>query len=324
VDLPARFPELGAFARTTTRLHPRPGAPSAAESSVGGPLLWPAGEPWPVCDDEHDHADVLLKPEAVRRWRRILADAWGRTRHDEELRITDEERAALPDLDESQPHALARRPIAAVPVAQLHRRDTPGFIGPAGTDLLQVLWCPLEHDTLEYCPRVFLRWRRAADVVDPLTAPPEPAVVEGESYLPEPCVVHPEQVVEHPYADFLPEALQERLAAWEDTAEHSYQHDLSIAPGWKLGGFASWHLSDPRPMDCEACGTPMELLLCAASTEWDGGSGSWRPLEDAAEGEFQSLAGPNSPTQIQIGRGYSLWIFYCPESFDHPHQTAMQ
>ncbi|WP_030275151.1 hypothetical protein [Streptomyces sp. NRRL B-24484] len=49
VDMEELFPELAPLRRTAIRLHPRAGSPSAEESSVGGPLLWPADEPWPVC-----------------------------------------------------------------------------------------------------------------------------------------------------------------------------------------------------------------------------------------------------------------------------------
>ncbi|MGW1409676.1 hypothetical protein [Streptomyces sp. NPDC002403] len=48
LDVEALFPELAAYRGTTTRLHPRPGNPEASDSSVGGPMLWPADEPWPV------------------------------------------------------------------------------------------------------------------------------------------------------------------------------------------------------------------------------------------------------------------------------------
>lgn len=40
--------ELTAYRETTTRLHPRPGRPDVAASSVGGPLLWPSREKGPV------------------------------------------------------------------------------------------------------------------------------------------------------------------------------------------------------------------------------------------------------------------------------------
>src|SRR5438552_3038019 len=50
LDVPARFPELADTVRETVRLHPRPGAPGPRDSSLGGPLLWPAGGSWPACD----------------------------------------------------------------------------------------------------------------------------------------------------------------------------------------------------------------------------------------------------------------------------------
>lgn len=51
------FPEFVGQARTTVRLHPRSGRPGPHDSSLGGPLLWPAAEPWPVCESpDHDEA----------------------------------------------------------------------------------------------------------------------------------------------------------------------------------------------------------------------------------------------------------------------------
>lgn len=58
------FPELVPYRRDAVRLHPRQGAPGVRDSSVGGPLLWPAGETWPVCP-EHD--DVLVPVVQVFR-----------------------------------------------------------------------------------------------------------------------------------------------------------------------------------------------------------------------------------------------------------------
>lgn len=54
VDVEELFPELRPWRREALRLHPRPGSPAVHESSVGGPLLWPADEPWPTCEAEHD------------------------------------------------------------------------------------------------------------------------------------------------------------------------------------------------------------------------------------------------------------------------------
>jgi hypothetical protein len=323
VDIAALFPELREHARPATRLHPRPGAPAVTDSSVGGPLLWPAGEPWPICpDDTHEiRWEVLPRLPDVLRRRELLGAAWARTPSGESLRITDEERAALPAPVEAAPPKLFREPIAMIPVAQLYRRDVPGFLGPDDTDLLQVLWCPLDHEELNYSPRVHLRWRRAAQVTEVLGAPPQPPVAE-DSYLPEPCVLHPEQVREYPCLDLLPPELAARIQDWDD--DDTYSFELSVADGWKLGGHPDWGLTDPEPIDCRRCGTPMRLLLCAASGEWDHETFSWRPAEDAGEPRYGSLHPRSGPTGVTIARGAALWIYTCPQSWEHPHRTTVQ
>ena len=322
VDIAAVLPELREHALPATRLHPRPGTPHVTDSSVGGPLLWPAGEPWPMCTGgTHDTRwSVQLRPQDVRRRRELLGAAWARTPRGESLRITDEERAALPDPGVPAPRPPAGAPMPMIPVAQLYRRDVPGFLGPDDTDVLQVLWCPLSHEDLEYSPRVYLRWRRAGQVTEVLE-PPQPPVVE-DVYLPQPCVLHPEQVTEYPCPDLLPPELAARISDRYD--DDIYSFELSIADGWKLGGHADWGLSDPEPMDCERCGTPMRLLLCAASAEWDRETLSWRPVEDADEPAYESLPPRIAPTDVIIGRGSSLWIHICPRSWVHPHRTVVQ
>jgi len=123
----------------------------------------------------------------------------------------------------------------------------------------------------------------------------------------------------------LPEELDAGITAWDqqrqDQADDdeglSYQRDLSLAPGWKVGGFANWSLTDPYPMDCATCGTAMTLLFTVDTGEWDGPHDSWRPVEDSANA-------PCGPTDVVIGRGYALYVFRCPISFDHPPSTTMQ
>lgn len=69
------FPELVPFRREALRLHPRAGAPSCRESSVGGPLLWPADEPWPTCDvADGAHEGTVAMVPVVQLY---LADARG-------------------------------------------------------------------------------------------------------------------------------------------------------------------------------------------------------------------------------------------------------
>jgi hypothetical protein len=72
-DVTALFPQLAPPARTTTRLHPRPGSPTVHDSSVGGPLMWPSDEPWPHCVEPHDSeaADEMHSPDEIRHLREI-------------------------------------------------------------------------------------------------------------------------------------------------------------------------------------------------------------------------------------------------------------
>ncbi|MEU2165342.1 hypothetical protein [Streptomyces sp. NPDC019208] len=52
-DVETLLPEVAAYRKEEAiRLHPRAGAPGVLDSPVGGPLLRPAGEPWPHCDDD--------------------------------------------------------------------------------------------------------------------------------------------------------------------------------------------------------------------------------------------------------------------------------
>ncbi|PWI16232.1 hypothetical protein DI272_20225 [Streptomyces sp. Act143] len=60
---PARdVPELAPYARPTVRLHPRRGAPGPRDSHLGGPLWWPAAEPWPSCGEHRDVKGRQLGP----------------------------------------------------------------------------------------------------------------------------------------------------------------------------------------------------------------------------------------------------------------------
>ncbi|WP_335989674.1 hypothetical protein [Glycomyces sp. MUSA5-2] len=254
-DLLALFPQLDAQARNAIRLHPRHGEPTAAESSVGGPLLWPSDEPWPVCGLEHEDLFDEPFPESVQG---------------------------------------ERVPEALIPVAQLYYRDVPGLPWPDRYDLLQVLWCPRDHPEGEapYNPEFQVRRRTAGSVASPLAAAPVPLTC-NENYVPERCVLHPEAITEYPHRD-------------------------AQAPGWKaLGHGGVWGIVDPFPVACD-CGVLQLPLLTAGSGEFDGGTGSWQPVEEAGTGwEFAD------PVGVTIGRGYTLQLYYCPASEDHPNRAVM-
>ncbi|MEV4559771.1 hypothetical protein AB0K51_22625 [Kitasatospora sp. NPDC049285] len=335
VDIAAVFPELAPLARQAVRLHPRPGEPTVHDSSVGGPLLWPADEEWPVCTQEHEHHELPVSLDDVRKSRALLEAAWRRPRGPRENLLDPEQEAYLDRLEAG--HPANDGPNALLPVAQLYLRDVPGLVGPEGAGVLQVLWCPLGHD--HGLPAAHLVWRGSANVEEVLTDPPQPADVEHYgNYVPEPCLLHPEVVTEYPAPHELPEELAERLHDWglgvwaaQDPDEERspggayYQYEHSVAPGWKIGGWGPWSFSDPRPMNCEVCQAEYRPLLTVSSGEWDGGSRSWIPLEDREDPPGPTgLRTPSDPPMVQIGRSYSMQIYVCPTSFDHPHLENMQ
>ncbi|WP_031154022.1 hypothetical protein [Streptomyces xanthophaeus] len=316
VSVEAVFPELAAHRGRTTRLHPRPGQPGMRDSHVGGPILWSADEPWPVCREPHRRETEGYAPDEVRSAR--AAGVWPRTR-------------PWPGAGTPGPDG----PVPFVGLAQFFRRDVPGLAaGPDGADLVQLFRCPFTHGShLErrYC----LRWRRAEETERAerfLAAPPEVPLLRWEHELPEPCVLHPEEVDTYPWAedDTLPAPLIARIDAWDDaqTAEHgadapSYQYDLSIPPGWRVGGFPSWASTGPMAIGCASCATPMRLLLTAGSEEMDAGSHSWMPLEDrdpSMQGKASIQGGPSvaQPTRLRFGRDRDLHVFTCPTDPAHP------
>jgi hypothetical protein len=259
VDVATVFPALAPLARIATRLHPRPGNPLPQDSSVGGPLLWPASEPWPHCGGPHalDGLNPAKSLADVRLERRIRAAA-----HDRSL-------------------------------------------------------TPQERKTL--------------DRIHPLPGP-------------EPCTIAPEQVTEYPAPLELDDGLREQVEMWcihrstgierdiegYRNAEYEeeaglYFDELCTAPGWKVGGWIRWGLTDPYAQPCPVCGTPTEPLLTIAGYEWDGAGDSWIPYEDQAVGSSSSSpADLAQPSRIQIGRGYDQIVRVCPVSPDHPHVQLMQ
>jgi hypothetical protein len=282
LDIEAVFPEMASLARTAVRLHPRPGEPTVRDSSIGGPLLWPADEPWPTCmsdDQMHAECDAVL-----------------------------------------------------IPVAQLYARDVPGLPAPDGTDLLQVLWCPREG--WDCLPQTRLVWRDSGAVGEHLAEMPHVDAEAQEAYLPESCIVHPEAVIEYPAALELDKQLRDRITAWSVREGHDPAHDdgayrwsgfysdrLSVAPGWKIGGWGNWGVTDPVSFPCRVCDAAMVPLITVDSYEH---GETWTPEEDRdamATGGDKALA---FPTGVWIGRGYTLQIYTCPTSPEHGHAQNLQ
>ncbi|MEU8986951.1 hypothetical protein AB0C98_10955 [Streptomyces sp. NPDC048558] len=243
-DVEAVFPELIGTARDVILLYPRAGQPGPGDSSIGGPLLWPADEPWPMCA-EPGHYKPLDPP-------------------------------------------VGPEPVAMVPVVQLYARDVPGLVFPAGTNLLQILWCPLVHEDDQYAANPRLHWRSAALTSAGAMAgePPRPHTAD-EDYLPRPCTVPPTPAVEYPNWDLpegLSELLDQRFEALKEEKGYDY-FDVATTHQSKIGGYPGWTQPPDWP-DCAGCGTRMEHLLSVTATE--PGMGRWLPLNDSASSQDET------------------------------------
>jgi hypothetical protein len=194
--------------------------------------------------------------------------------------------------------------------------------------VLQVLWCPFEHEPFS-APRPQLRWRRRADVGERLAAMPEPDE-EAEAYLvPKACVVDPERVVEYPGYDMTREVYLETLEAAERVERETgwnYDTDLAVASGIKTGGYPGWTQSPDWP-SC-ACGATMTHLLTV--TGWEFGRGDerrWIPLEDrpAMDGwdwdadDDHPWWTVQNPTGLMLGDAGGIYLFVCTTCPDRPY-----
>lgn len=122
VDLLATFPELKGLVKVAVRLHPRFSDPFGPEvSSLGGPMLWPAEDPWPEdpvtrtpmvpllqlrADDAppqctyppgKDLLQVFLAPRTVKEGQPIVSVRW---RRQGEVQGS---LASMPDLSQADP-----------------------------------------------------------------------------------------------------------------------------------------------------------------------------------------------------------------------------
>lgn len=327
LDVTEEIPELAGLARTALRLHPVRGEPTVHDSSVGGPLLWPADEPWPEYALSYTPYEPVsgLADIRLRRALRALEDppsgAPGRA-------LTEDEQQALRRACSDYPaETYPTGPQPLLPLVQLYARDAPGLAFPPDSDLLQVLWVP-SYEAEGGSAAVQLRWRQSSQVRDVLPAAPEPVYVTLWDCVPEPCVLHPEPVREFPPHHCVDEALAARLLRWD-----LYWSDLSVAPGWKAGGWP-YHFTfrdapeaDSPERECPECAGPVEALLTLGGTEWTGPEDSWRPVEyaeAARDPKGRVYRDLRDPTDVTIARGYTLQIYRCVSTPSHLPRRIMQ
>ncbi len=317
LDVLSCFPELADHARTAIRLHPDPANPDPYQSSVGGPLAWPADEAWPTCPGgQHRKLRRPHRPDNVRGKRSATTFA------------------RLGEITWDEIPADMAWPM--LPVMQVYARDVPWYDGfPQDTDVLQILWCPFQHRYEDAAvpyngiagPFVHVRYRHSRDLTGSFATSPEPIAVGAPGYLPTPCLIRPEPVTEYPHPGALGEEFEARVDEWEmatfitdDPEDHEprYRWELSTAPGWKLGGHEPWNYQGySGPVRCHTCGNEMRFVAAMASLEWDGGTTSWAPTE-FLDGPVSSRLRRQSPTGVELGGQETMRIFTCPVSSTHP------
>jgi len=233
--------------------------------------------------------------------------------------------------DEPWPTCATHR-IPYATVLQIRAEEYPEIAFRPGTDLMQLLWCPRDHDTWVE-PALF--WRRRADITRPH---PEASVSERAflEYVPLPCRLLPERVVEYPglyevhpigiYDDPAHTALGRALTEWgwrtglrEDPCSF-YESQLSVSSGVKLGGYTSVVERGEWPV-CR-CGRAMEYLLTIDSAEWDaGGAPRWCPLEDQKYDEVsdrEKFEAAHRATGLGLGDRGLITFFLCRSCPDWP------
>jgi hypothetical protein len=218
--------------------------------------------------------------------------------------------------------------IPYVPVLQLRAEDFPEVEFRPGADLMQLLWCPRDH---EMWMRPALFWRSRAAVLRLREAMPS-AERAYPGYVPLPCRLFPERVTEYPSHNELPPGLARKLEEWDRRGGKMpgiyklYLEALSTYLGCKAGGYADWPMGDETP-SCRGCGRRMDLLLTLGNSE-----GHWKeavpvqewPLHaDRRKNERAIENAANAPGFQFIGEG-NFFLFICRRCPDWPVRHVTQ
>jgi hypothetical protein len=226
--------------------------------------------------------------------------------------------------------------LRLAPVLQLRADDFPEVEFRAGTDLLQLLWCPREHERCWARPVVF--WRKRDAVDESLAVMPADATAYPR-YIPHPCRLFSERVTDLPQWDASGGAqadplglLLGKLDEWNSQTGkfpgqkmQNVYHESFPYGGWKLGGHATW-VQGPEVPVCRAGHTMKLLLTCA---------GEFQTVPQAPVQERRLYADParrdlaavenavNAPRLRFPGDGIQF-TFICRQCQDWPIETISQ
>jgi len=309
------FPDLLPLQRVAVRLHPRrvmaPLPPTA--SKIGGHILWPDDEPWPVCTEREYVVEPVAEANGALMIDNITGTSYGMTW------IGPEDR---------------RHTGVYLPVMQLRRDDVPELPFPDDSDLFQLVWCSRLHDD-DFQPRIRLYWRRERDITHPRASFPRPIAVTSDDatvnmmsadYLVPlyECAVAPERIPEYPSLTELDHMKVISDDVSEDLWDAQNRGELGTAHGGtKVGGWPVWN-QEPVEFACphghamryllsfEASEPIEELILSPDEQE------VWQRLEAREETAYRE------PTGMNFGRSGFLYVFWCPQCPDHPARSDSQ
>ena len=225
---------------------------------------------------------------------------------------------------------------------QMRKQDVPELTFRRNTNLLQVLWCPNPHSYYA-CPNAEVFWRNSR--IKGHSPDCSDSINGEEGYLPTPCVVHPESVIEFPDGSELSqhdcESIEtsnaisnvlidpgvEPIEDWSvpDTNIGLYYSWLSVAPGTKVGGYPPW-LQDPQYPKCGS-NHPMEFLMSFSSHEFDVLSWArWLPIDEREilTAPYAELSRAQSVIGCNFGDAGNLYVFICRKCPEWPMSAFTQ
>lgn len=211
-----------------------------------------------------------------------------------------------------------------IPVLQIRSEDLPIFDFPPQTDLLQIVWCPNDHKEHGYCPALNVYWRRRAALRHFASARLR-VNAEYKEYVPCQCRLNPEVVQEFPSAFSLSRSQIEELNRWQNDGSTLYQYSLSVAPGFKVGGYPHW-VQGPEVPTC-SCGKEMDYLLTIDSAEFDGGTYErWLPEseQDVWNANYEVRTRTQRAAGLMIGDMGNINVFVCRSCTPWRHRWVFQ
>lgn len=295
VDIGVAIPEFASLARTAVRLHPRRGQCPVSDSKIGGLILWPQQEEWPICKEHGSPFVAVLQlraedvPELGFRERTDLFQLlWCPNDHEETL-----PRYAPATRVFWRKHDGIKQYLATPPAPVLHPE-----LGQAGC----------RH--CDYCPK-------------PCVLHPERVLEYPDAFEVADNYPHLWQKIENS------KELQEAVEAIGEYDFHDpgtlYQYWLSVAAGTKVSGYPEW-VQDPELPKCR-CGSEMDYLLTVASAEFDGGTwGRWLAEEESHVwgADYEVRNAVQRAANIMLGDMGILNYFVCRKCNDWPISSVLQ